>query len=159
MMRPYQKDKEGSEIVNRWHTANKKSDESVKKAKSKDNPQNSSASRRSGFSTPRTDTEHKKDIGVDVIQDLDDAPLMFQHGKDLLRDWELRDCPPFMQRFHSWYKRACRLGLKTLYAPHHPDVFGLKGQEIFDITFDFADIQHMFCLQELRIEMVRLWCM
>ena len=59
MLWPYQKDKEGSEIVNRWPAANKKSDEKAKKAKSKDNLENSSASRRSGFSTPRTNTEHK----------------------------------------------------------------------------------------------------
>ena len=84
MLWPYQKDKEGSEIVNRWPAANKKSDESVKKAKSKDNPQNSSASRRSGFSMPRTDTEFKKSIGVDDIQDLDDARIKFEYGKDLL---------------------------------------------------------------------------
>jgi len=40
-----------------------------------------------------------------------------------------------------------------------PDVFGTKGPEIFDITFDFEDIQHMFYLKKLGIEMVRLWCM
>jgi len=86
MLQPYQKDKEGSEIVNRWHTANKKSDEIVNKAKSKDNPANSSASRWSDFSMPRTDTEHKKSIGIDNIQDLDDAPIMFEYGKDFLPD-------------------------------------------------------------------------
>jgi len=103
--------------------------------------------------------ERKTTIWVDDIQNLDDAPLKFEYGKDLLPDWALTDCPPFMQRFHNWYKRACRLGLKTIYAPHHPDVFGPKGYGIFDIMFDFADIQHMFCLKELGIEMVRLWSM
>jgi hypothetical protein len=141
--------------VNRWHAANKKS----KKAKSKDNPVNCSTSRWSGFSTPRTNTEHEKDIGVDDLLDLDDAPLKFQYGKDLIPDWALRDCPSFMRRFHNWYKRACMLGLKTIYAPHHPDVFDLKGQQIFDIMFNFEDIQHMFRLQQLGIELVRLWCM
>jgi len=141
MLQPYQKDKEGSEIVNRWHAANKKSDESVKKAKSKDILATSSASRQSSFSTPRTDTEHKMLIGVDDIQDLDDAPIKFEYGKDLLPGWALADCPPFMRRLHNWYKRACRLGLRTIYALHHPDVFGTKGPEIFDITFDFEDIQ------------------
>jgi len=126
--------------VNRWHTANKKSDEIVNKAKSKDNPANSSASRWSGFSTPRTDTEHKMYIGVDDFQNLDDAPIKFEYGKDLLPDWALIDCPPFMRRFHNWYKRTCRLGLKSIYAPHHLDVFGVKGPQIFDIIFDFADI-------------------
>jgi len=59
-----------------------------------------------------------------------------------------------MQRMHNWYKRACRIGLKTIYAPYHPDVFGVKGPQTYDITFDFADIQHMFRLQELGVEMV-----
>jgi len=89
MLRPYQKDKEGSEIVNRWHAANIKSDAKSKKAKSKDNLASSSGSRRSGFSTPRTDTEHKMLIGVDDIQDLDDAPIKFVYGKYLLPDWAL----------------------------------------------------------------------
>ena len=159
MLRPYQKDKEGSEIVNRWHAANIKSDAKSKKAKSKDNLASSSASRRSSFSTPRTDTEHKMLIGVDDIQDLDDAAIKFVYGKDLLPDWALRDGPPFMQRLHNWYKRACILGLKTIYAPYHLDVFGPKGPGMFDIMFDFADIQHMFRLKELGIEMVRLWSM
>jgi hypothetical protein len=30
--------------------------------------------------------EHEKDIGVDDLPDLDDAPLKFQYGKDLLPD-------------------------------------------------------------------------
>jgi hypothetical protein len=123
--------------VNRWHTANKKSDEKAKKAKSKDNPADCSASRWSGFSTLRIDIEHKKDIGVDDLPDLDDAPLKLGYEKDLLPDWALRDCPSFMWRFHNWYKRACILGLKIIYAPHHPDVFVLEGQQILDIMFDF----------------------
>ena len=96
-----------------------------------------------GFFYAHTDTEHKKDIEVDDLLDLDDAPLKFQYGKDLLSDWALRDCPSFMRRFHNWYKRTCRLGLKSIYAPHHLDVFGVKGPQIFDIIFDFADIQHI----------------
>jgi hypothetical protein len=105
--------------MNRWHAANKKSDEKAKKAKSKDNPADCSASRRSDFSTPRTNTEHEKDIRVDELPDLDDASLKFQYRKNLLPDWALRDCPSFMRRFHNWYKRACILGLKTIYAPQH----------------------------------------
>ena len=112
-----------------------------------------------GFFYTHTDTKHKKDIGVDDLPDLDDAPLKFKNGKDLLPNWALRDCPSFMRRFHNWYKRACRLVLRTIYAPHHPDVFGTKGPEIFDITFDFEDIQQIFRLKELGIEMIRLWCM
>jgi len=60
---------------------------------------------------------------------------------------------------HDWYKRACRLGLRSLGAPHHKDVFGLKGPQINDIMFNFEDIQQMFRLSQLGSEMVRLWCM
>jgi hypothetical protein len=126
--------------VNRWHAPNKKSDGKAKKAKSKENPATSSASKRLGFSTPRTDTLHKKELAVDDLPNLDYAPLEFTYGKDLLLNWILCDCPSFMQRMYNWYKRACRLGLKTIYAPHHPDVFGIKAQGVFDITIDFADI-------------------
>ena len=77
VLRSYQKEKEGSKIVNRWHAANKKSDGRAKKDKSKDNQGNSNASRRSGFSMPHSDTEHKRDIAVDDIQDLDDVPIKF----------------------------------------------------------------------------------
>jgi hypothetical protein len=77
----YQDQKEGSEILDRWHATNKKF---AKKAKSEDNP-NSSASRQSAFSLPHTDTEHKLDVGVDKIQDLDDCPIQFQYGKDFYR--------------------------------------------------------------------------
>ena len=101
---------------------------------------------------------HNQTLAVDDLPDLEDAPLEFAYGKDLLPNWLLSDCPTYMQRMHNWYKRACRLGLKTLYAPHHPDVFGVKGPQINDITFDFEDIHEMFRLKELGIEMVRLWC-
>ena len=57
-----------------------------KKAKSKDNLASSSGSKRSGFTTPRTDTDFKLTVGVDEIPDLDDAPLKFVYGKDLLPD-------------------------------------------------------------------------
>ena len=142
----YQKKKEGSEIVNRWHAANKKSDEKAKKAKSQEKPPTSSDSRSSGFSTPHTDTVHNKVLAVDGLPDLEDAPLEFEYGKDLLPSWILCDCPTYMKRMHNWYKRACRLGLRSLGAPHYQDVFGLKGSQINDITFDFEDIQHMFRL-------------
>jgi len=70
--------------VNRWHAANKKSDEKAKKAKSKEKPPTSSGSRRSGFSTSRTNTLHNRDLAVDDLPNLDDAPLEFTYGKDLL---------------------------------------------------------------------------
>ena len=98
--------------MDRWHTRNKKSTE---KSKSKDNPK-SSGSRRSGFSLPGIDTKS-----------LEDAPIKFHCGKDFLPDRAIRDLPSYMQRMHNWYKSACRLGLQTVLAPHHPNVFELKA--------------------------------
>jgi hypothetical protein len=135
--------------LDRWHATNKKSAE---KAKSKDNL-NSSASRRSGFPLPCTNTEHKLDVGVDQIQDLDDCLIQFQYGKDFLPDLAIEGVPSYMQRM---YKRACRVGLRAIYAPHDSEVFGVKGPQIHDITFDFEDIQNMLCLKELG-QMVRLY--
>ncbi|RLN05307.1 hypothetical protein C2845_PM13G07700 [Panicum miliaceum] len=66
VLRSCQNDKEGSKILNRWHAANKKSSENTKKAKSKADS-NSSASRRSGYSLPRTDTELNLVVGIDQM--------------------------------------------------------------------------------------------
>ena len=63
-------------------------DEIIQDVQSKDDP-NSSANKRSGFSLPRTDTEHKLDVGVDQIQGLDDCPVEFKYGKDILPDWAI----------------------------------------------------------------------
>ena len=97
---------------------------------SKDNLASSSDSRWCGFTTPHTDTNFNLSIRVDEIQDLDDAPIKFVYGKDLLPGWALTDCPLFMQRFNNWYKRACRLGLRTIYALHlrmYSELRGLKS--------------------------------
>ena len=163
VLRSYQKEKEGFEIVNRWHAANKKSDEKTKKAmkdKSQEKPPTSSGSRKSGFSMPRTDTEFNRVLAVDGLPDLEDAPLKFAYGKDLLPSWILCDFPTYMKRMHNWYKRACRLGLRILGAPHHKDVFGLKGPQINDIMFDFEDIQEMFyskCLIDFVLHSIVLY--
>ena len=70
----------------------------------------------------------------------------------------LQYCPDFMKRMHTWYRRACRLHLTSLWARYPSEVFGLRTVGITDIMFDFEDIQVMFRLKELNIEMVRLWC-
>ena len=72
-----------------WHALNKKYAE---KAMSNDNP-NSSASKLLGFSLPRTDTEHKLDVGDDQIPDFDDSPIEFVYGKDILPDWAIEGVP------------------------------------------------------------------
>ena len=95
-----------------------------------------------------------RDLAVDDLPNSEDAPLKFQYGKDLLPSWILCDCPTYMKRMHNWYKKACRLGMRSLSAPHHQDVLRLKGPQINDIMFDFEDIQEMFRLSQLGIEMV-----
>jgi hypothetical protein len=47
-----------------------------------------------------------------------------------------------------------------MWARYNPDIFGPKDPKgVTDIMFDFEDIQNMFRLKELSIEMVRLWRM
>jgi hypothetical protein len=43
--------------------------------------------------------------------------------------------------------------------PYHLQVFGLQGNDIMDVIFEFEDIHNIFHLSELDIEMVRLQCM
>jgi hypothetical protein len=163
VIRAYEELKDGKEIADLWHKANmKQADPKPKakdktKAKSKDD--STSTAKRSRFSQPRTDTNFKQIVGVDEIPDLPDCPKKFTYGQPLLPDWCLQDVPSEMQWMHNWYIRACRLGLRTISAPYYSQVFGPAGPGITDVLFDFQDIHAMFCLKELDIEMVRLWCM
>jgi hypothetical protein len=92
-------EKEGLEITDICHATNKKHGS---KAKS-ENDSNSSFSRLSGFSKPRTDSVV---VGVDDIQDLLDCPINFEYGKPFRLDSMLVGVPREMQRMHSWYTRA-----------------------------------------------------
>jgi hypothetical protein len=108
----------------------------------------------------RTDSEHHLVVGVDDIQDLPNCSINFEYGKPFLADAMIVGVPSDMQRTHSWYTRACRLGLTNMWARYNPDIFGPKDPKgVTDIMFDFEDIQNMFRLKELSIEMVRLWRM
>jgi hypothetical protein len=72
---------EGKEIADLWHATNQKDKSKPKlKSKSKDDA-NSGASRRTGHSVPRTDTDFKQDVGVDALPDLPDCPKKFEYGK------------------------------------------------------------------------------
>jgi hypothetical protein len=113
MIRAYGDLEDGKEIVHMWHAANKKRPKSNDKSKAKSKDDSTTSARRSGFSQPRTDTNFKLVVGVDTIDDLLDCPKIFEHRKPLLPDWAITDVPSEMQRFHSWYVRACRLGLRT----------------------------------------------
>ena len=107
----------------------------------------------------RTDSEHHLVVGVDDIQELPDCPINFEYGKPFLLDFMIEGVPSDMQRMHSWYTRACRLGLSSIWARYDPDIFEPKDIGITDIMFNFEDNQNIFRLKELGIEMVRLWCM
>ena len=104
---------------------------------------------------PRTDYDFHHYVGVDDIADFP-CPLKFKYGKPFLPDSLMEGVPSFMKRMHSWYTRACRLGLKTIWTWYDPDIFGAKTEGIFDIMFDFEDIHDMFGLKQLNIEMVTL---
>jgi hypothetical protein len=153
VIRSYQK--EGLEIVDLWHSANMKYGS---KAKLKDDS-DSSTSRRRGFSLPHTNSKRHLVVGVDDIQDLPDCPVNFESGKPFLPDIMIEGVPSDMQRMHSWYTRACTLGLSSIWAQYDPDIFGAEDKGVTNIMFNFEEIQNMFCLKELSIEMVRLWCM
>jgi hypothetical protein len=154
VIRAYERERD--EIADIWHAANKKQGS---KAKSKDDS-NSSAIRRPGFSLPHPDSEHHLVVEVDDIQDLPDCPINFEYGKPFLSDAMIVGVPNNMQRMHSWYTRACRLGLTSMWARYVRDIFGPKDPKgVTGIMFDFEDIQNMFHLKELSIKMVRLWCM
>ena len=116
----------------------------------------SSATRRPGISVPRTDHDFIRKIGIDDIADLPDCPIKIEYGTDFLPHSMLEGCPGFMKRIHTWYRRACRLQLRSIWAWYPPEIFGLLTVGITDIMFDFEDIQEMFRLKEINIEMVRL---
>jgi hypothetical protein len=105
---------------------------------------------------PCTDSEHHLVVGVDDIQDLPDCLINLEYGKPFLLDAMIAGVPSDMQLMHSWYTKACRLGLTRLWAQYDLDIFGPKDPKgIINIMFEF-DIQNMFHLEELSIEMVRL---
>ena len=65
----------------------------------------------------------------------------------------------FYEKDAHWYRRACRLQLRSIWARYPSDIFGSLTEGITDIMFDFEDIQEMFRLKEINVEMIRLWCM
>ena len=83
----------------------------------------------------------------------------FEYGKPFLPDSLMEGVPGFMKSMHSLYMRACRLGLRSIWAWYDSFIFGSKTDGVNDIMFDFEDIHDMFRLKELGIEMVRLLCM
>ena len=148
------------DVVNRWMTANKCSNKKTIQTKKK-HGKDVVVPTGPGFSKPRTDHEFFRKVGVDDIGDLPDSPMKFEYGKDLLPDWALHECPGEMQKFHSWYRRACTLGLKSIWAYVDVDVFGCNTWEkqSTDIVMDFDDIHAMFRLQMMELSPMRLWCM
>ena len=68
-------------------------------------------------------------IGVDDFQYLDDAPIKFEYGKDLLPDWALTDCPPLCKGFIIGTRGHVDLGSKPymLRAIRYSDLRGYKS--------------------------------
>jgi len=147
------------DVVNRWMIANNgtKKKMTPKKIKRKE----AAVPTGPGFSKPRSDTTFVRIVGVDEIGDLPDCPKKFEYGKDLLPGWALHECPGEMQKFHSWYRRACTLWLKTIWARVDVEVFGCNKWENqgTDIIIDFDDIHAMYRLQMMDLGPMRLWCM
>ena len=87
-----------------------------------------------------------------AIQDLDDCPIEFEYGKDFLLDWANHGG----SKLHANDVQLVQEGMQTwahnIFAPHNWEVFGLKGNDIHDIMFDFQDIQNMFRLKELALK-------
>ena len=48
---------------------------------------------------------------------------------------------------------------QLMWAQYTWDVFRPKFDDSADVSYDFQDIQDMFCLKELDLNIVRLWCM
>uniref|UniRef100_K4AKY2 Uncharacterized protein n=1 Tax=Setaria italica TaxID=4555 RepID=K4AKY2_SETIT len=111
------------------------------------------------YSKLHTNIEYNVIIGVDDIPYLLDCAKKFEYGKPLLPDSQSYWFQVKCKRLHSWYIRACRLGLRTIWARYSSDVFGPPFDDEANLIFDFQDIHDMFCLSELELELVKLWCM
>uniref|UniRef100_K3XSL7 Uncharacterized protein n=1 Tax=Setaria italica TaxID=4555 RepID=K3XSL7_SETIT len=102
-----------------------------------------------GYSKPRTDTKYNLVVGVDDIPDLPDCPKKFEYGKPLLPDWAITGIPGEMQRMHNWYTRACRLGLRTIWARYSPDdakndMHVVKEKDRYLDPYAICEVRHNF---------------
>ena len=112
-----------------------------------------------GYSLPRTNAEHKLSVGVDEIQDLPIFRYRLSTVKTFYRTGQYGIFQVTCRGCINWYKRACRLGLQTKYAPHHPDVFRVKGIKSMILSPILKTTKNMYRLKELGVEMDQLWCM
>ena len=71
------------------------------------NVSDSSATRRSGVSEPRTDHDFIRKIGVDDIADLPNCPKKFEYGKDFLPH-------SFVARLSRFYEKDAHLVQKGM---------------------------------------------
>jgi hypothetical protein len=74
-----------------------------------------------------------------TYQILLDCSINFEYGKPLLPNAMIAGVLVDMQRMHSWYTRACRLGLTSMWTRYDPDIFRAKDIGVTDIMFDFED--------------------
>ena len=101
---------------------------------------------------------YKTIIGLDDIPDLPDCPRTYEHGKPFLPDWAFahEEVPGEMRRFHGWYKKACRLGVREV-SVHIP---GEVLQTLAKTTIvDFLKFHNMFRLGWVDITAMTIWCL
>ncbi|KAJ1295728.1 hypothetical protein BS78_01G245400 [Paspalum vaginatum] len=83
-------------------------------------------------------------IGVRDIPDQPDCPKHYEFGKPSLPDWAIECLPYEMRRFHNWYIRAHKLGLRWITARYPGELFQTLGNQITIV--DFLEFQNMFRL-------------
>src|SRR5438132_11736662 len=82
------------------------------------------------------------------------VPDHFVLGKPFLSE---ADLAMSMKRFHTWYLKACDLGLTHVLARLLSECFRLAGDQAIFIGFQL--MWEFFHLQKLDNKIIRLWCL
>jgi len=85
------------------------------------------------------------------------VPDHFVLGKPFLSEADLADKTISMKRFHTWYLKACDLGLTHVLARLPSECFRLAGDQAIFIGFQL--MWEFFHLEKLDNEIIRLWCL
>ena len=85
------------------------------------------------------------------------VPDHFVLGKPFLSEADLADKTMSMKRFHTWYLKACDLGLTHVLARLPSECFHLAGDQSIFIGFQL--MWEFFHLEKLDNEIIRLWCL
>ena len=85
------------------------------------------------------------------------VPDHFVLSKPFLSEAELAEKTMSMKRFHTWYLKACDLGLTHVLARLPAECFHLAGDQTIFIGFQL--MWEFFHLQNLDNETIQLWCL